>query len=165
MNTKKMVKLSLMVSLAVVLSLLENQFMLPSLPWLRIGLANIITLLALMTYGISSAIAVSCIRSLLAGIFGNFVMLIFSFPSALISSFAMGIFYYISHEKLSIIGISVIGALIHNITQLLIAYFVLRITIRSLLFILPFLIISALIAGIITGFMARYIYKRVNIQN
>ncbi|HGJ63824.1 TPA: heptaprenyl diphosphate synthase, partial [bacterium] len=122
MNVQRMARLSLLISLATVLSILENQFVIPIAPWLKLGLANIMTLLALQMYGMSSAITVSCVRALLASIFGSLPMLVFSFSSALTSSIAMGVLYLVSHNKISIIGISVIGAVIHNITQLFVAY-------------------------------------------
>lgn len=161
MNTQKMVRLSLLIALATVLSMIENQFTVPLVPWLKLGLANIMTLVALSIYDARSAIAVSCMRSLLAGIFGTMPMLVFSFSSALSSSVIMGVLYLISNEKFSIIGISVIGAVVHNITQLFIAYLVLKLSISSLLFLSPFLVISATLAGIITGFIAKYIIKSI----
>ena len=52
MDTQKMVRISLLVSLATVFSIIENQLPIPRPLWLKLGLANIITLVALMMYGI-----------------------------------------------------------------------------------------------------------------
>ncbi len=156
MDTQKMTRLSLLVSLATVLSILENQFPIPRPLWLRLGLANIITIMALIMYGIRAAVVVACIRSLLAGIFGTLPMLMFSFPAAVISSLSMGILHRISRQHLSIIGLSVAGAVMHNLTQLLVAYFVLSLAPVSILTLAPFLILTAVGAGLITGLIARY---------
>jgi heptaprenyl diphosphate synthase len=164
MDTQKMVRLSLLVSLATVLSILESQLTIPLLPWLKLGLANIMTLIALTIYGAKAAITVACIRALLAGIFGTLPMLAFSFSAALSSSTAMGVLYRISREKLSIVGISVVGAIIHNITQLFVAFILLRLSHSSLLALTPFMVLFAVGSGIITGFIARYINRAMNIQ-
>ena len=164
MDAQKMVRLSLLVSLATVLSILENQFTIPLLPWLKLGLANIMTLIALTMYGAKAAITVACIRALLAGIFGTLPMLVFSFSAAISSSTAMGALYRISREKLSIVGLSVVGAIIHNITQLFVAYIFLRLSRYSLLALAPFMVLSAVGSGIITGFVARYINKSMGTQ-
>ncbi len=145
--------------MATVLSITENQLTLPILPWLRIGSANVMTLVALTMYGIKGAMIVSCMKALLAGVFGSLPMLIFSFTASLTSSLAMGIIYSLFRQKFSIIGISIIGAVVHNLTQLLVAYIILNMNHKSAFAILPFLIIAALIAGILTGLIARYLVK------
>ena len=160
MDTRKMVRLSLLVSLATVLSILENQLPIPRPLWFKLGLANIITLVTLIMYGTWSAVAVSCMRALLAGIFGALPMLLFSLPAAFTSSLSMGILHRISGRRLSIIGLSVSGAVVHNLTQLLIAYFVVKQLNRSVTMALAaILIIVAVVSGVITGLIARYLIK------
>jgi heptaprenyl diphosphate synthase len=159
MDTQKMVRLSLLVSLATVLSILENQLPIPRPLWLKLGLANVITLVALIMYGIRAAITVACIRALLAGIFGAPLMLVFSFPAAITSSTAMGILHRISGQRLSIVGLSVSGAVVHNLTQLSVAYFVLSLSRSSILALAPLLILAAVGAGLVTGLMARYVVR------
>ena len=159
MDTRKMVRLSLLVSLATVLSILENQLPIPRPLWLKLGLANVITLVALVIYGTRAAVVVACMRSLLAGIFGALPMLVFSFPAALASSMAMGALHRASGRRLSIIGLSVSGAVVHNLTQLLVAYFVLSLSSLSILALAPLLILAAVVAGLVTGLIARYLVK------
>ncbi len=161
METQKIVRLSLLASVATVLSVLENQLPIPRPPWLKLGLANVVTLIALEIYGIRFAIAVACVRSLLAGIFGTLPMLIFSFSAALSSSTVMGILHRVSAGRLSIVGISVFGAVVHNLTQLLVAYLVLRLNCFSLLAIAPVLILSAVLACIVTGLIAKYVISKL----
>jgi len=162
MDTRKMVRLSLLVSLATVLSILENQLPIPRpFPWLKLGLANIITLVALTMYGTRGAVTVACIRSLLAGLFGAFFMLLFSFPAAVTSSLSMGFLHRISGSRLSLVGLSVSGAVMHNLTQLLVAYFTLSLSRFSITALASFLILHAVAAGIITGLLARYLVRRV----
>jgi heptaprenyl diphosphate synthase len=184
MDTQKMVRLSLLVSLATVLSILENQLPIPrplwlsQLPiprplWLRLGLANVITLVALMMYGTRAAVTVACMRALLAGVFGALPMLAFSFPAALTSSLSMGLLHRVSGQRLSIIGLSISGAVVHNIglsisgavvhnlTQLLVAYFVLSLNRSSILALAPLLVLAAVGAGFVTGLIAGYLVRHL----
>ena len=164
MDTQKMVRLSLLVSLATVLRILENQIPIPRPPWLKLGLANVITLVALMMYGTRAAVTVACLRALLAGIFGTLPMLAFSFSAALTSSTAMGVLHRISGQRLSIIGLSVSGAVVHNLTQLLVAYFLLSLNLlsrTSILTLAAFLVLAAVVAGFVTGLIARYLVRHL----
>ena len=159
MDTQKMARISLLVSLATVLSILENQLPIPRPLWLKLGLANVITLAALVMYDTRAAVIVACMRSLLAGIFGALPMLMFGFPAALTSSLSMGLLHRLSGQRLSLVGLSVSGAVVHNLTQLLVAYFVLSLNRSSVLALMPLLVIAAVVAGIVTGLMARYIIR------
>ena len=165
MDTRKMVRLSLLVSLAIVLSILENQLPIPRPLWLKLGLANVITIIALMMYGIRAAVTVACMRALLAGIFGTLPMLMFSFPAAITSSLSMGILHRISRQRLSVIGLSIAGAVVHNLTQLLVAYFVLSLSRSSIIAFFPLLILAALVAGFVTGLIAKYLIAQLPISS
>ncbi|MFC1718629.1 Gx transporter family protein [Candidatus Poribacteria bacterium] len=171
MDTRKMVRLSLLVSLATVLGVLESQFRIPSpFPWLKLGLANIITLVALTMYGTSGAITVACVRALLVAIFvGALPMLPISFPAALISSLSMGGLRSVFGQRLSVIGLSVSGAVAHNMTQLLVVYIMvivlpdstLSFTRSNILFVASLLILTAVVAGSVTGLIARYLIRHL----
>ena len=160
-DTQKMVRLSLLVSLATVLSILENQLPIPRPPWFKLGLANVITLLALIMYDTRAAVTVACIRSLLAGIFGTLPMLAFSFPAALTSSLSMGVLHRVSGKRLSIIGLSVSGAVVHNLTQLLVAYVMFSFNRSITLALAAILVLAAVGAGIVTGLIARYLIRHL----
>ncbi len=164
MDTRKMVRLSLLVALATVLSILENQLPIPRPLWLKLGLANVITLVALVMYGTRAALTVACMRALLAGIFGALPMLPFSFSAAVTSSLSMGALYRVSGRRLSIIGLSVSGAVVHNLTQLLVAYFVMSLNRASVLALVPILILAAVVAGVVTGFIARHLIRRLALE-
>ena len=165
MDTQKMVRLSLLVSLATVLSILENQLPIPRPLWLKLGLANVITLITLVMYGTRAAVTVSCVRALLAGIFGALSMLLFSFPAAFASSLCMGLLHLVSGQRLSIIGLSISGATVHNLTQLLVAYFVLNLSRSGILAIAPILILAAVGSGFLVGLLARYLIANVLLLN
>ena len=170
MDTQKMVRLSLLVSLATVLGILESPLRIPLLPWLKLGLANIITLVALTMYGTREAVTVACVRALLVAIFaGTLPMLPISFPAALISSLSMGGLRGISGQRLSVIGLSVSGAVAHNMTQLLVVYIMvivlpdsaLSLSRSNIMFVTSLLILTAVAAGTVTGLIARYLIRRL----
>lgn len=128
-----------------------------SVPGIKIGLANAVALLLLLTGDIKGAFFVNIVRILLSALlFSSPQTLIYSLTAGIISLTVMAI---ISKFKIfSVIGFSIIGAFVHNITQLLIALFMLG---KGILYYAPFLIFSAVLSGFITGSLAKIILKRI----
>src|SRR4030042_6295461 len=102
---------------AYALALHGFESLLPTpIPWLRFGLANIITLITLFLYGIRAAIMVTLIRVILSSLFtGTFLgpAFILSLGGGLTSTFAMSFVFSLAPKLFSIIGLSLIGALFH----------------------------------------------------
>ena len=159
MNNKKIAFLGLFVALAFVLSYIE--YMLPlniGIPGAKIGLANLVVMVALYTVGDKNAIALSIIRVVLVGLtFGNISMMMYSLAGAALSLFVMLIAKKLG--KLSVTGVSVLGGVFHNIGQIIVAMLVLET--QSLLYYLPFLIVIGTITGVLIGFVANLITTRV----
>ncbi|MGB9856675.1 MAG: Gx transporter family protein [Dictyoglomaceae bacterium] len=156
--------LGIMLSLACVLYYLEALFLNPlsSLPGTKLGIANIITLIAVYWWGwregfIISFIRVIIVNILLGGLFGLsfFLSLIGGIVSALIMGFLS------INKNLSVTLVSVLGALSHNLSQLvLVSFFISH---KSILFYLPFLIIFAVITGTFNGILGDWIIKRLTL--
>ena len=113
---KKIYKIALLVAFACVLQIAESLIPHP-IPGLRLGLANMLTLTALVVLGFGYALEVAVLRTVLSAfIMGTFMSptFILSFAGAVVSTLIMGFFYWLSgfHRRfrLSIIGISIIGA-------------------------------------------------------
>src|SRR4030042_2865244 len=124
------------------------------IPWLRLGLANIITLTALVLYGIRVAITVTLIRVILSSLFtGTFLgpAFILSLGGGVTSTLAMGIVLSITPRLFSIIGLSLIGALFHNIAQLILAYLLFIQRIEAILLISPIIIFLGSVIGTVNG--------------
>lgn len=159
MNNKKIAFLGLFVALAFVLSYIE--YMLPlniGIPGAKIGLANLVVMVALYTVGDKNAIALSIIRVVLVGLtFGNISMMMYSLAGAALSLCVMLIAKKLG--KLSVTGVSVLGGVFHNIGQIIVAMLVLET--QSLLYYLPFLIVIGTITGVLIGFVANLITARV----
>lgn len=152
-------KIVLLVSIACVLQISETLFPHP-VPGIRLGLANIMTLIALVNLGFRPALEVAVLRTLLSSfIIGTFMSpaFILSFAGAVVSTLIMGLFFKLScisrQYRLSIVGISVMGALSHNIVQLVLAYFIF-IKHAGIFVFLPWLCIGAIVMGWLTGVAA-----------
>ena len=100
-NTKKLTTLSLLISVAMVLSYIES--LIPAfvaVPGVKVGLSNIATVFALYILGAPGAVAVSVIRVFLSSLlFGNFAMMIYSLAGAFFSIAIMAFLRKIVPEK------------------------------------------------------------------
>ena len=120
-KTKKMVVLSLMVSIALIIYVIEAQV--PVLfPGIKLGLANLVSLAALIIFGWKEALLIMFLRTLLGSMFGGSMSaFLFSIAGGLLSNFVMIILYKFFRNSLSLWSISIMGAIFHNIGQLLVA--------------------------------------------
>lgn len=167
---KAVVKLSLLVSCACVLQVAESLLPHP-LPGVRLGLANMITLIALVDMGFKSAFKIALLRTLIGSlILGTFLTpsFILSFSGSMISTLMMALFYKLSTSNFrigfSLIGISVIGSLFHNFTQIILVY-LLFIRSKGVLLLWPWLALSGVIMGVITGLIAIQVCKKLDTQS
>lgn len=157
---KRTVQISLLITSAVVFQIVETMIPHP-IPWLRLGLANMVTLVGIVLFGFLAGIQVAVLRTVLSSfILGTFFTPTFfmSFAGALMAALIMGILYRFP-MGFGIIGVSISGALVHNFTQLVVAYLFL-VRHKGIFLLMPFLILSALVTGYITGYGADYILKR-----
>ncbi|MCR5754592.1 MAG: Gx transporter family protein [Acetatifactor sp.] len=159
MNTKKISYLGLMIALAFVLSYVE--FLLPlniGIPGAKIGLANLVIVVALYTFSAKTALALSVVRVILVGFtFGNLSMMMYSMAGAALSFAVMVLAKKLN--RLSVTGVSVLGGVFHNVGQILVAILVLET--GSIIYYLPFLVIVGTISGVVIGIVAAMITKRV----
>jgi heptaprenyl diphosphate synthase len=159
MSTKKIAQLGLLIALAFVFSYVE--FLIPvnlGIPGAKLGLANLVIMVALYTIGERNAFALSMLRILLVGFtFGNMAMMMYSFAGALLSFLVMLLAK--KTGKLSVIGVSVLGGVFHNIGQILVAIVVLET--KSLIYYLPVLLLAGTISGIAIGVLGGLVTKRI----
>lgn len=158
MNLKKVVRLSMLISLSVVISIIESYIPIFNniVPGLRLGLSNIVILFVLYKYNFKDSLYVSIVRVILVGLLrtGLFsISFFFSLSGAILSIIAM----YIAKKfkLLSVVGISIIGSLFHSIGQILIAIFILNNT--KIIYYLPYLLAFSIPTGIITGLITKKI--------
>lgn len=156
---KKTAFLGLFACLALIFSYVEAIVPLPiPVPGVKLGLANVLIVICLYTYGVKEAVAINVVRIiLLAVLFANPYSFIYSLAGAVISMALMYLLY--KSKGFSIIGVSVAGAVGHNTAQILTAMAVTRMV--KLIDYLPVLIISGIITGLIIGIIGQIILPQL----
>ncbi len=153
-------KLPLLAGIAIGIYAIETLIPKP-LPWLRLGLSNAVILFVLVVYGLKYGLLVSILRtmvgSLLTGMFLN-PFFFFGLSGGIVSTCVMWVFYVIGKRVFSLVGISIIGALAHNMIQLFLAYLI-YIKRAEVFYLLPVFILLSVITGIITGVSTIYLKK------
>ena len=153
MNGRMLVFLSLLTGVSAILHIVESWLPLPlPLPGAKLGLANIVSLTALIWLGWRPALLVTACRVLLAALFSGSLLgpaFLMSLTGAVGSLLIMAAAHSWGCRLLSVIGISVIGAVSHNALQLMVAATLM--SSGSILWYLPWLVLLAIPTGIITG--------------
>lgn len=151
--------LGLMLALAVLFGYVET--LLPSffpVPGIKIGLANLVITAVLYLFSFRAAAAVSVLRVLIIGfLFGSLFSILYGLSGALFSLLAMELLK--KTGKFGIAGVSACGGVMHNTGQLIAAAIVLP----GLPFLqyLPFLMLSGLFFGTVTGIADEQILRRL----
>ncbi|MDD2490187.1 MAG: Gx transporter family protein [Bacilli bacterium] len=156
MDLRKTVRLSMLLSLSIVLSLIESMIPIINgiIPGIKLGLANAIIILVLYLYGFKDAFFISITRVFLIGIIrtGLFnIIFFFSLSGALLSIIFMA--FSKRFIKLSIVGVSIIGSVMHSIGQIIIA--IIYLDTINIIYYLPYLFILSIPTGIIIGLIAK----------
>ena len=155
---RRMTTLSLLFALAMIFSFVESR--LPTfipIPGVKLGLCNVVIIFTLLKLGAPAAIAVSLLRVLLSSIlFGNAAAFFYSLAGAILSLAVMILLLRL--HLFSAVGISVLGGVMHNIGQLLMAWILLGTA--GVMYYLPVLLISGVIAGALIGLLSAYLAKR-----
>lgn len=156
-KTSRMIYIGLLVAQALVIYIVEGMIPVPFItPGAKLGLANLITVIALYTLDNNKdAFLVVILRLILSTMIGgNMSSFIYSASGAILSYCVMVLAKRFGKDKLSIIGVSASGAVFHNIGQLLIASAIVR-NIGVMLY-LPVLSIAGIGTGIFIGITANY---------
>ena len=163
-SSQKPVWLAMLIATGLIIFIFEMYIPRP-LPWLKPGLANIATLLALYMFGIQAAFVVFISRvilgSLIMGTLLNPVFLL-SFGGGIAATSIMAVTKRFGEKFFSIFGVSIMGAVVHNIVQLILVA-VLIIHQSGIFYLTPVMLISSLFTGIIVAFISYYLL--INIKN
>ena len=154
----RIIILSLIVALGVVLHRLEILIPLPS-PWIKLGLANVMTLVTLIFFGLRDAVTVTLLRIMLGSIIGGTFLsptFLLSLSGGVTSVFVMHWIYQRGKSPFSLVGVSVCAAYTHTLTTVACIYFF-WVQQEFIFKILPVFFIFTLIAGILTGIIANFI--------
>lgn len=147
------------VSIALIFSYVES--LIPfnfGIPGVKLGLANLIIVIALYKMSLKEAYLLSITRIILSGfIFGNMFSIIYSLAGGILSLSFMALFK--KAGSFSVMGTSIIGGVMHNVGQLIIA--VLVVETFSVIYYIPVLLVSGLITGLLIGIVANEMLKRL----
>lgn len=129
------------------------------IPGIKLGLANIITLIVLQSFSAKEAFLVLLARILLVSfVFGQFVSLLYSLAGAILCLLAMWLINKLLKGDYLFLT-SIFGALFHNMGQLLIAMLLTKSL--AVLTYLPFFVLSAALTGLFTGLCAHFAKKHL----
>ncbi|MCB5252485.1 MAG: Gx transporter family protein [Candidatus Cloacimonadaceae bacterium] len=163
MKSRYLTSLAFLTATASVIYIVESLIfrMLP-LPFLRLGLSNIVVLYLVWNRRIFSAVIVNLAKSIVGGV-ATFTLLsptvILSVSGGFIAVLIMSA-GLLMRPRFSLIGISILGAISHNLTQLVLARYLI-ITNDSLFVLTPILILFGLISGIITAYISYYLEEKI----
>lgn len=159
MNSRKIALYGLLIALAFIFSYIESLIPMPfAVPGIKLGLANLVVIIALFGIGVKEAFVLSMVRILLVGF-------TFRDPSTLMFSFAGGILSWLSMtlalrlKLFSMVGISIIGGITHNIGQIIMA--IIYVKNPSLIYYLPFLLTAGVVSGTLIGLLGALTIKRL----
>jgi len=161
---QRIVIMALMVALGVILHRLEALLPLPT-PWVKLGLANLMTLMALVYLGAREAFIVTLLRVILGSILaGTFLGPTFflSLAGGLAGTAIMCGIYNRGKGPFSLIGVSICGAYMHTfITAICVYFFLIKQT--SFFVLLPFFFSLALVTGILTGMAGNLLSQKIEL--
>ena len=158
MKSKKTALYGLLVALAFILSYIETLIPFPVMPGIKIGLANLVVITALYGMGYKESFVLSLIRIILVGFtFGNLSTMVYSLAGGLLSWFMMVLAK--KSKCFSMVGVSVLGGVSHNIGQIIIA--ILTVSNVYIITYLPILLITGVVSGACIGLLAALIVKRI----
>lgn len=128
-----------------------------TVPGIKLGIANLVTILVLYLYSWKEAALVSAIRIVVIGfMFGNLFSIAFSLAGAAVSMLVMILLK--KAKGFSMTGVSVAGGVAHNIGQ----FFTAMALVETYMgYLLPILLVSGLITGFLVGVVAWQVYLRV----
>ena len=160
MKTIRITQFGMLLSVALILSYLET--LLPviiAVPGIKIGLANIITMLILYNRKLRHTFFFMVVRVTLAGIlFSGVSGILYSLAGGLCCITVMGVLK--RFQCFSLLGVSMAGAIFHNVGQIIVALFVMENV--HILFYLPMLCISGVISGLVVGYITYTLIKKYN---
>ena len=142
-------------ALALIFSYIETLVPISfGIPGVKLGLANLIIVIALYKIPLREVYVLSIVRVLLSGVlFGNYFSIAYSLAGGLLSLTVMALLK--KAGGFSVIGISIAGGVCHNIGQLVVETF-------AMSYYMPVLLVAGLITGFLIGVVADQVLRRIS---
>ena len=159
-KNKKIGLMAIFIAMGLILQYVESRVLISPIPGGKLGLSNMVSIINIFMLGGKNALAISVLRSFLGSLlFGGVMTIPYSVLGACVSTFIMWAVVSKAFPKVSMVGISILGAVFHNLAQLIVAFFMYgSVYVFSYL---PGLLIFALISGTVTGFGTDIFANRV----
>lgn len=145
---------------AVVCYVIES-FIPRPLPWMRFGFGNIVVLISLYLLGFRISLLIALAKSVIGALIVGSLFspaFLFSLAGSTASVLIMALVIATPNNPFSPFGVSIIGAVSHNLSQLLLAAF-LFVGRSETLFLLPIFIFVSMATGSITGFVTLIVLR------
>ena len=160
-RNSRFTQIALLIGVGLILFVFES-FIPRPLPWVKLGFAHIATLLALYLLDSSAALIVVVSRiflgSILLGSFFNPTFLL-SLSGGLCATLIMVFAKEKLNKVFSIFGVSILGAVTHNLTQLIVANWLI-INKNEIFYLIPLMTLTAIITGTIIAFISQLLFSR-----
>ncbi len=161
------INFTLFVSLAITLSIFDSLIPINFLiPGIKLGIANIIILLLIDYYSFKQLLILQVTRvTITAFILGLFSVYFFSLFGALFSLTMMFCARKVFKEKITLYTLSMIGAICHNLGQIVFAIIYLHTP--ELVYYIPFLVgfgsITGFLMGMVVDYVKPYVERTINV--
>ena len=158
-STRNLALASMFAALALIFSYVEVLVPIPvPIPGVKLGLANLVILIALYRLGFRLAFSINCVRIVIAGLlFSGVFGMIYSFAGGILSILVM--YLLKKNGCFSIVGVSMAGGVAHNLGQLLTACLI--VSNFGLMSYFAILFFTGMISGILIGILAYFIERRL----
>ncbi|WP_207941497.1 heptaprenyl diphosphate synthase component I [Enterococcus sp. DIV2402] len=160
---RRIIFIALLVAQGVIIGLIENMIPYPFAfaPGAKLGLANLITIIALFTMPKRESFMLLWMRLILTTLLGGTIStFLYSMSGALLSYGGMLLVKQLGPKRVSIIGISATGGFMHNVGQLVTASWIAQSW--TVMLYLPILSFLGILSGIAIGISANYLLQRVD---
>lgn len=160
MSTKRLAADATLTAIALTIFMIEAQIPLTlAIPGIKLGLSNIVTLIAVYLLSKKDAGAILILRIIMGSVFsGNLLALIYSMAGGALSFAILCLASKVLGEK-QIWAAGILSAIAHNLGQLVSAAFV--INSAAVFAYTPVLIIAAILTGAFTGYCAQFTVLRL----
>ena len=157
---KDYVLMGILISLGMVLQIVDNMLNFSSVPGGKLGLSNIVSLVNIFLFGGANALIISTLRAFLGALmFSSTSSIPYAVAGAFFSTLFMIFVKKSFYPKVSEVGISICGAVVHNFAQLFVAAIIFQ-NIRIFSYAAVLTLVSVA-AGFVTGLQVKYINKRL----
>ena len=159
-SAKRVATLAVLTAMGLIMFMVESLFPPLFLPGAKMGLSNIFSMLTLFLLGPTEAFVLVVVRTVLGSMFtGNMSTLMYSLTAGIVSVAVSSVLVQFVYPKISIVAISVVSAIMHNVTQNVV--FCLVSNTPEMFSYMPWLALLGILAGVIVGFAVWFILRMV----